>query len=610
MAAVSILPRFRRSMRRAAHRAGVLAARSWSAFVSWFTGLGLSEDSILLAFAVAIGLAGALGVIAFYELIDLAHDILYVHMAGALSRWQVPLYRPMLTAAGIAAAAWLVRRLEPVTERSSSVQLIPTIQVAVARMGGVIRIRTATARILGSVLTLGSGGSAGSEGPVAVVGATSGSVLGRAFRFDPSRVRVLTAAGAAAGIAAAFNAPLAAAFFGLESILGSFTAAAFPPVVLASVVAAMISRSVYGDSPAIVLPMEYGYELNLEVFVFYPLLGVVAGLATVLFVRTFFGTESLLRKMRPPRALVPWLGGALVGVMVLLSGGVLVGYGHLQLRLDLFNQLAWPALALLAVGHIVATSITLNSGGSGGVFAPSLYVGAATGAAFGVALDALFPGLGLRPEPYALVGMGAVFAAATDAPIAALLIVFELTGDYPIVVPLMVAVVISHHVAKWIEPDSLYSGWLRRRGENLEGGADVDVLGRLTVADAVEEDPQVIGEAATVAQLLEHLGDATRTEYPVVDADLKPVGMISITDLGRIARQSGDLGELVMASDIANPTETIDPDASLREAIRAMGVRGTHALPVVDPGTGKLLGVVTRGGILGLYEREVAGEGS
>ncbi|NIQ57865.1 MAG: chloride channel protein, partial [Gammaproteobacteria bacterium] len=241
-------------------------------------------------------------------------------------------------------------------------------------------------------------------------------------------------------------------------------------------------------------------------------------------------------------------------------GGVLVGYGHLQLRLDLFNQLAWPALALLAVGHILATSITLNSGGSGGVFAPSLYVGAATGAAFGVAMDALFPELGLRPEPYALVGMGAVFAAATDAPIAALLIVFELTGDYAIIVPLMVAVVIGYRVAKWIEPDSLYSAWLRRRGEELEGGAVVDVLGRLTVSEAVEEDPQVIGEAATVSQLLEHLGDATETEYPVVDRDLRPVGMISITDLGRIARQSGELGDLVMASDIANPTEIVYPE--------------------------------------------------
>lgn len=581
----------------------------WNRFVDWFEGLGLGEDAILLGFGVAIGVVGAAGVIVFFYLIDLAFELFYEGLSSGLPGPDLPLYRPLLTALGFAAAAALVRRHAGVGGgRPKSVQLIPLIQVAVARNGGALPFRSTVARIGASIITLGSGGAAGSEGPIAVVGATAGSWLGRVFHFDASRVKVLVAAGAAAGISAAFNTPLAGAFFALQEILGGFAVGAFAPVVIASVVAAIISRAVFGDHPAIVIPMEYGYQGLTEVALFYPLLGVLAGVMTVVFVRTFFAAESLRDRVRIPAALVPWIGGAAVGTLVLLSRGHLVGYGHLAIRLDVFAQLPWLALLGLALGEIVATSITLNSGGSGGVFAPSLYVGAATGAGFGVALQAIFPDLGIHPEAYALVGMGAVFAAATDAPLAAVLMVFEMTNDYALVLPLMLAVVISYRVAKGLEPDSLYGGWLRRRGESLERGAARDVLAELKVSDALEENPQVIGEDATVGQLLEHLGRGEQTEYPVVDEALRVTGMVRIGEIGRVARDHADLGPLLLASDIASPTDSLHPDESLLAAIRRMGTRGTGMLPVVDRAGGRLLGVVTRGAILALYEKEVAGQ--
>jgi len=582
--------------------AGV-AGKGWLAAVGWFNRLGLSENAILIGFAVAIGAVGALGVVAFYKLIDLAHAALFRWPLTTAPQLEYQAYRPLLTAAGIAAAWWVMRRLGHGHEGLN----VPDVQLAVARRGGDIPTRPALARTAASAITLGSGGSAGSEGPVAVLGSTVGSFLGRVFRFDSTRVKVLVGAGAAAGISAAFNAPLAGAFFALEEILGSFAVSAFPPVVVASVVAAVVSHAFFGNHPALEIPTEYGYALAREVFLFYPLLGVLLGLVSVAFVRCYFGTETALSRLRIPAAALPWLGGVVVGVLVLASGDLLVGYGHLAIRLEVFGRMPWFFLALLAFGKILATSITLNAGGSGGVFTPSLYVGAAAGGAFGVALDALFPGLGLHPEAYALVGMGAVVAGATHAPITGILIVFEMTNDYAIVLPLMLTTVLAYLVARQIEPDSLYSGWLRRRGEHLEQGADRDVLAGVRVGAAYDPNPQVIGEGARIAELLEQLDRVEQTDFPVIDDRRRLVGIISLSELVRLARDESRLGTLVLAGDVANPIEAVSPDDTLLDAIRKMGTRGSDSLPVVERRDGRLLGLITRAHVLTLYERSVVG---
>lgn len=576
---------------------------AWSRAVGWFNTRELDENTILLVFAVAIGLLGAGGVIVFYKLIDFSFYLFFRGPASVLDPADLLLYRPLFTGLGLAIAWRIVRRRGEVPDGPN----VPTVQLSVAHRDGEIPVGGALARTAASAITIGSGGSAGSEGPVAVLGATAGSWLGRIFRFDPSRVKVLVAAGAAAGISASFNAPLAGAFFALEEILGTFAAGAFPPVVVASVVAAMVSRSVFGDHPAFPIPVEYGYELGREVVLFLPVLGVLCGLVSVVFIRMYLGTETLARRLPVPPALTPWLGGALVGVLVWLSGGALVGYGHLAVHLELFGRTAWTTLALLMLGKIVATSVTLGVGGSGGVFTPSLYIGATLGGAFGVMLDQLFPGLGLHPEMYALVGMGAVVGAATAAPITAILMVFEMTNDYAIVLPLMLATVISTLIARRLEPDSLYSGWLRRRGEHIQHGADRDVLARLRVADAYDSSPQVIGESATVDQLLDQLGRGESTEFPVVDSDLRLAGVIRISDLGRIARSSHELTPLLLAADIAVDVESVHPEDSLLTVVRRLGVLGTASVPVTERETDRLLGIITRAHVLSLYERTLAG---
>jgi chloride channel protein, CIC family len=578
-------------------------ARRWTAFTDWFNRREYSENAVLLGFATAIGVLAALGVIAFYRTIDVAYAVFYRWPSPWLPPAAALLYRPVITGAGFALALWVVRRFA----RGNDGLNVPDVQLAVVRRGGSIPAQPAVARTVASAITIGSGGSAGSEGPVVVLGAAIGSLLGRAFRFTPQRTATFVGCASAAAISAAFNAPLAGAFFAIEEILGSLSVASFSPVVVSSVVAAVVSRAVFGNHPAFPMPAAYGYGSVGEVLIFFPLLGIVTGFASIAFVRTFFGLEALAARFRTARgaALVPWIAGAVVGVMVLVSRGFLVGYGHLALHAEMFGQLAWYALFGLAAGKIVATAITLGGGGSGGVFTPSLYIGAATGGGVGVLLMRLWPEMGIHPEAYAVVGMGAVVAGATDAPITGILLVFEMTNDYAIIIPLMLTVVVAHSIARRWEPDSLYSGWLRRRGETIEHGADRDVLAGLHVRDAYDAEPRVVDEGAPLDALLALL-DVNQACYPVVDADGHCIGVITVAGLGQLAAAARDSGPLLRAADAVEPSEIVGPSDSLLDAVRKMGVRGATALPVVDRVSGQVVGLITQTHVVTAYESRVA----
>ncbi len=374
----------------------------WDAFTGWFNTRNLSENAVLLTFAVVIGITSALGVIAFYKSIDLAFALFYRLPGAHLPHISILAYRPLVTAVGLTIAWWIMQRLG----RAYDGMNVPDVQLAVVKRGGDLPARPAIARTIASAITIGSGGSAGSEGPVVVLGAAIGSWLGRTFRFSPNRVTVLVACASGAAISAAFNAPLAGAFFALEEIVGTLAGASFPPVVVASVVAAVVSRSVFGNHPAFPIPTEYGYVRVSELLWGYPFLGVVAGLMSAVYVRCYFGAATLERKLRLPRAAVPVLGGVVIGVIVFLSGGRLVGFGHLAVQLDVFGRMAWYALLALALGKILITCMTLNFGGSGGVFTPSLFIGAATGGAVGVALSQGLSGVRLSPGGLCARGNG------------------------------------------------------------------------------------------------------------------------------------------------------------------------------------------------------------
>lgn len=581
--------------RRVVYAPGRIAGSAWDVFVEWFNHLDLSENTVLLGFAVLVGMAGAGSVILFYKMIDVAYGLFFVWPNSWMPPFAPYITRPIVTALALATAWWFMHRFAPGEEGFT----VPDVQRRVIRAGGRIPVKPSLARAAASAATLGGGASAGTEGPVAVMGSTAGSLLSRLFRFGSDRTTLLVGAGAAAAISAAFNAPLAGAFFALEEVLGGLSVAAFPVVVVASVVAALISRAVFGNHPAFPVPKEYSYTHLWEVALAYPLLGIVVGIVSALFIVTYFRLSR--SNVSLSRAAI---AGAIVGLMAAISGGLLIGKGHLAIPLDVFGSMAWYLIALLALGKILATSITLGWGGSGGLFTPSLYVGAATGGAFGAGLMALFPGHGIEPAAYGLVGMGATVAAATGAPITGIMIVFESTDDYAIMLPLMLATAIAMVITRRMQPYNLYSGWLMRRGIHLEQGIDRDLLGGLTVADAIDRDITVVQGDEPVERLIKRFAFADQTVFPVVDDRRRLLGVLTHRSLGELARSEDENPQSGrVARDVALPTEAITLDVSLLEVVRRLGAQGVAAFPVVDAPSSRVLGIIGRAGIVSRHGR-------
>jgi CIC family chloride channel protein len=407
----------------------------------------------------------------------------------------------------------------------------------------------------------------------------------------------------AAGIAATFNAPIAGALFAAEVILGDFGIATFSPVVLSSVTATAISRHYFGDFPAFIIP-SYSV-VSLWEFLFYPVLGVVAGLIAVLFTVTLYKIEDGFEALKFPEYLKPALGGLLLGVMLIKLPHVFgVGYGAINLSLK--NQM--PALILLSLVFvkILATSVTIGSGGSGGIFAPSLFIGAMTGGFFGWGVHTLFPQITANPGAYALVAMGAVVAGTTHAPITAILIIFEMTATYKIILPLMFACIISTLVASSIKSGSIYTIKLARRGVELSQGWEQSILQTIKVRDIMRDHVITVQEGTLLGEVIEILKTRDVSYLHVVNDSDELTGVISFRDI-RSALQEETLKNLVIAKDLATvDIVTIHPTDSLLLAFQEMGSRGISQLPVVREDDGnKLVGTVSQRDVMAAYDKAI-----
>ena len=354
---------------------------------------------------------------------------------------------------------------------------VPEVMFAVARNRGRIPATVAVVKSLASALCIGTGGSVGREGPIVQIGSALGSSIGQWLRVPSTRLVLMVACGAAGGISATFNAPIAGVLFGLELILRAFSAEAFGVLVVSSVTANVIARAIVGDDTILHLP-HFGLGSSWELPLF-ALLGLLAGPLGWLFARVLYLIEDACDALwRGPEWLRPTVGGLLLGAL-LVALPQMYGVGYPVLQKGISGGYLLGFLLLLLVGKMVATGLTIGIGGSGGVFAPSLFIGGMGGTAFGLTLNALFPALHLSPGAFGLVGMAAVFAGAAHAPITAVLIVFELTGDYAIILPLMFAVSLATGVSHLISRNNIYTLKLLRRGVDIDDDSPIDERLRL-----------------------------------------------------------------------------------------------------------------------------------
>jgi len=549
----------------------------------------------VLALAVLIGGAAGLAIVAFYGAVDLLErGIRYVvSSAGSGLGWSSLLVLP----AGLVLARWM-RSGE---DRDRGGTMIPELILASAGRGGELPLKNVVRGLLSAVLTLGTGGSLGSEGPVALAGGTVGSSVGKLLGFRPGRVKVLLACGAAAGISAAFHAPIAGVMFALEIVLGSFTVVALTPVIVSSVLGAVASRVNLGTTGAFQVPSQFELA-SAPQLIFYALLGVGTGLLAVIFIRVFFGTRDLFERLPVRGVLAPVLAGTLVAVGGLLRPELL-GPGREQVQMVLFGQLAGGVALSLGLLKIVASGLTMAGGGAGGVFTPSLLVGASFGSFFGLSLQELLPGLSVDPRAFALVGMAGLLAGSTAAPLTAILIVFEMTGDYGLILPLMLVCVVSYLVADRVAGESLYSETLARRGERIRHGVDLSVLESVRVEECYDREPVTVRPGTPFAKLLERLRESGQLDFPVVSDDELLVGVLSYQEIAR-ALAERELAEVLVAADLMREdAESVTPGDTLLTAMQRMSARDLDFIPVVaGQDSDRLLGLLRRADIMETYQ--------
>ena len=579
-----------------------------------------SETTVLIVTAIVVGAGTGLGAVGFIKLISLMQQLFfnggqrYLPFLGGTLIIIVPMIGGLLAGPIISFFA-----------NEAKGHGVPEVMQAIALRGGRIRPRVVVAKILASSLCIGSGGSAGREGPIVQVGAALGSTLGQWLRLSDNRIRNLVACGAAAGIAATFNAPIAGVVFAMEIILGELFLGDLGNVVISAVTASTIARIFLGDQPAFAIP-TYGMQTPWEVLLFVVLGGLAAFSATG-FTQMLYWFEDRFDSWKFPDALKPATGGLMLGTiayfypLVLGLGFVpsqenllgaplaqnlprVFGSGFPVIETALLGTMPFWLLFVLIFLKPLATSLTLGSGNSGGVFAPALFTGAMLGGAFGMALGSLFPGIFTNPGAFAIVGMAAVFAGAARAPFTAILIVFEMTNDYRLIIPLMAAVVTSFVVSERLMKDSIYTLKLTRRGIRIRRGHDMDVMESVRVDEVMVKQPISVTQAMPIAILAEKFIETGRHGFPVLTEENELYGVVSLEDYRRaLADHAEHVGELTAGEIATRSVVTIYPDETVGVALRRMAPRDLSRLPVVardDPR--HLLGMVRRNDIVRAYE--------
>jgi CIC family chloride channel protein len=504
---------------------------------------------------------------------------------------------------------------------------VPEVMDAVIRFGGRIRLRVVGVKALASAITIGTGGSSGREGPIVHMGSAIGSNVGQFLHLNPAQTKILLGCGAAAGITATFNTPIAGVLFAIEIILMEFKTRSFIPIVIASVIATLVAPAFDGTiqhaltgvwpadiwkiTPAFNVP-EFPVIPPQELFAFLAL-GIICGLLALIYIKFLYRAEDFFEAIKAKPWLKPAMGGLVLGALGLAFPWVHgVGYSTIEDVLNsqfggtdgssTISMTIIALMAVLALVKILGVSLTLGSGGSGGIFAPALFIGAMAGGAFGAVVNNYFPGTA-DYGAYALVAMAALVAASTRGTLTAILMIFEMTRAYDIILPLLFACVIADMVATMGSPETIYTRKLLRRGVKIVHDLEPNVMQLFTMREVMVPREEVVtlspGDALhKVVAVIRRTG---HNGFPVLDGEGKLVGVVTFEDT-RNAHNRGDLfikvGEM-MTTDIV----TVTPYETGEVALRRMGDRRVSHLPVVDPyDSTKLMGWISKGDVVFAYE--------
>ncbi|MHA1604562.1 MAG: chloride channel protein [Candidatus Freyarchaeota archaeon] len=571
----------------------------------------------LIGASIIVGVLVGIAAAAFLFLIDFFTDLFLTYPT---SIWQ-PIIVIMPALGGLIVAV-ITYKLAPESEGHG----VSEVMESIVRTGGRIRARVPIVKMITSAITIGSGGSAGDEGPIVQIGGGCGSVVGRLFKLDETEVKLLVVCGAAAGISAIFKAPLGGVLFGLEIVYGGMEAIVIVPVVFSSFVSSAIAQEVLGAEP--LLKLRPFIVLNpYEYFLFFAL-GLAFGLLSIFWIKIFYFISKLFKRLRVSKYLKPGIGGLMVGFIICFFPQI-IGGGYEVIDRTLIIPITVTFFLILGLLKIIGTSITLGSGGSGGAFAPTLFIGAMFGGAYGVAVQWLLygntfgpltpllpffarligplaqyisPAFTFDPLAYAMVGMAALVASAARAPLTGIVLVTEITQDYRMVLPLMVACITAYFTSRFIMRGDLYTQTL------LEKGIDVveiklsrtDILDRVRVGDVMSE-PVVVHSNMEIFQVMEMIDRYHYHGYPVLD-DGKLIGIIDADTVERemtLGHGTRKVGEVVSRNII-----TVSPEETLHEALDKMLQNQTDRLIVVDPNDPErcCIGIITRTDILRVHE--------
>jgi len=558
------------------------------------------EDLVLAVLSILTGLAAGLGAVVFRHAISGVQYLVFgsgtpklASFVAGLPWWQVML----APAVGGLVVGLIARYLTP----GGRFHVVSDVIEASTLHGGRMRLRDGIMAAIGAFTSLGFGASAGREGPVVHIGATISSIVAQWCGLRRSLTMTLLGCGVAAGIAASFNAPIAGVFFALEVVVGHYGLRAFAPVVMASVIGTIVTRIAFGDFPA--FNVESFVSISMWEVPAFALLGVCAAIVAYIFMLSIFAVQDVLAKTRLPAWFKPVLGGLGVGVIALAFPQVL-GVGYEATDAALHGRLGLALLIALVAVKTAATAMTLGSGFGGGIFSPSLFVGAMLGGAFGLVAAAAFPEHASHHTAYAIVGMAAVAGAVLGAPISTILIVFELTANFDLIIAVMIGTALAALITNHVIGKSFFRWQLERRGIDLTGGQVRYLMRDTPVRRILTMAPATLPPDADLKAIREALAQSPKGDFLVVDNDGRLTGILTLEDLRPLLFSNPDEHRTEAREFARDPTTFLVKDDSLADALDRMDQTDDDFIPVVsDRESRHVIGTVKKRDLVREYNR-------